>query len=197
MPVLISLLRGVNVVGKNQIKMDQLRALYEELGFADVRSYLQSGNVLFKTRERSLPRLTERIQGAIAERFGCNPVVILRTPEEMRTAIANSPFAERTDVSPSSHIVMFLAGTPDPAGRDRVSVMDTAGEELHLAERELYIHFRNGMGQSKLSTATIEKWLKTPGTARNWNTVTNLLAIAEEMSAPAQNPGTLPRVKRK
>lgn len=197
MPVLISLLRGVNVVGKNQIKMDQLRALYEELGFADVRSYLQSGNVLFKTRERSLPRLAQRIEDAIAARFECNPVVVFRTVDEMRAAIANSPFATRTDVVPGCHIVMFLAGTPDAAGRDRVGGMDTAGEELYLAERELYIHFRNGMGRSKLSTLKIENWLKTPGTARNWNTVTNLLTIAEEMSGPAKNPGTLPRAKRK
>lgn len=197
MPVLISLLRGVNVVGKNQIKMDQLRTAYEELGFSDVRSYLQSGNVLVKTRECSLPRAAKRIQDAIEARFGCRPTVIFRTVEDMRATVANNPFADRTDIAPGYLIVMFLAEAPDTAGRDLIAAMDTAGEELHIGHRELYIYFRNGMGQSKLSTLTIEKRLKIAGTARNWNTVTNLLALAEEMSGTAQNPGTLPRSKRK
>jgi uncharacterized protein (DUF1697 family) len=196
-PVLISFLRGVNVTGKNLIKMDQLRALYEELGFTDVRSYLQSGNVVFKTRERALPRLAKRIQDAIEARFGCRPAVMFRTVEEMRDTIARNPFAGRTDVAPGYLIVMFLAEACDDASRKRVALMDTAGEELHAGEHELYIHFRGGMGQSKLSTLTLEKMLKTAGTARNWNTVTNLLAMAEEMTGAAQNPGTLPLAKRK
>src|SRR6059058_4575947 len=90
MAVIISMLRGVNVGGHNQIKMEALRALYEQLGMQDPRTYVQSGNVVFRTKERDLRRLTKLLEDGIERSFGFRPDVILRTASELRTAIANN-----------------------------------------------------------------------------------------------------------
>src|ERR1700693_2175241 len=98
MPVLISMLRGVNVGGHNKIKMDDLRAAYESLKFEDPRTYVQSGNVIFRTKEKNSAALAKKIQNAIERTFKCSPEVILRTTDELRKAITASPFANRRDL---------------------------------------------------------------------------------------------------
>jgi uncharacterized protein (DUF1697 family) len=183
MPVLISMLRGVNLPNHNKIKMDTLRALYESLKLEDPRTYVQSGNVIFKTREKNSAALAKKIQNAIEREFGCRPEVILRTPDELRKAIAASPFAGRGSLEPSKILVTFLTGEPSPQARATLLKLKDHPEELHLQGRELYIYFPHGVGRSKLPWSSVEKLLKTTGTARNWNSVSNLLAIAEEMEA--------------
>ena len=183
MPVLISMLRGVNVVGRNKIKMDALRALYESLKFESPRTYVQSGNVIFRTRQKNSPALAKKIQNAIESAFGFRPDVMLRTPDELRSAIAASPFAGRSGLEPSKLLVTFLAGEPGLAARDTLDSLKGHPEEVHLKGRELYIYFPNGAGQSKLPWSKVEKLTKATGTARNWNSVTKMLAIAEEMEA--------------
>jgi uncharacterized protein (DUF1697 family) len=186
MPVIISMLRGVNLVGYNRIKMDALRALYESLKLEDARTHIQSGNVIFRTRvslnEKNSAALAKKIQNAIEGKFGFRPEVILRTPDEMRAAIAASPFSRR-DLHPSKVLVTFLAAEPGPEARDTLASFKDYPEELHLKGRELYIYFPNGAGQSKLPWSKVEKLTKVTGTARNWNSVTKMLAIAEEMEA--------------
>lgn len=182
MPVLISMLRGVNLGGHNKIKMEVLRDLYKSLKFEDPRTYVQSGNVIFRTKEKNSPALAKRIQDAIERKFGFAPAVILRTPEEMRKAIAANPFATRRDVEPSKLLVTFLAEEPGlEAGPTIDSLNKKHPEELHLNSRELYIYFPNGAGKTKLPWSSVERLLKTQGTARNWNSVTKMLAIAEEL----------------
>ncbi len=183
MAVLISLLRGVNVGGHNKIKMDALRALYESLKLRDPHTYVQSGNVVFRTEERDVLVLTKRVQKGIERRFGFRPDVIVRTASELRDAIAGNPFATRRDIDPSKLLVMFLATDPGPEARNQVLRIKTDPEELRIDGRELYIYYPNGMARPKLSWAAIEKTLKTPGTGRNWNTVTKLLEIAEALEA--------------
>lgn len=181
MPVVISLLRGVNVGGHNRIAMEALRDLYASLGFLDVRTYVQSGNVLFRTRKTDLPRLAKQIEDGIEKRFGLRPKVILRTPSDLRTTVAANPFAARTGMDPKKIAVVFLDAAP---GKDEIAKarsIQAEPEELHIEGRELYIYFANGMARPKLSPALLDKTLKTTGTARNWNTVTKLLAIAAEM----------------
>src|SRR6516164_7565717 len=112
MPVLVSMLRGVNLGSHNRIKMDDLRALYESLKLENPRTYVQSGNVIFRTKEKNGPQLAMKIQGAIQKKFGCCPEVILRTPDQMRKAIAANPFPERTKVEPAKVLVTFLADQP-------------------------------------------------------------------------------------
>lgn len=181
MPVLISMLRGVNVGGHNKIKMDALRALYESLKLEDPRTYVQSGNVIFRTKEKNSAALAKKIQSAIESKFGFRPEVILRTADEMRAAIASSPFAASRGLEPGKILITFLGGDAGPEAHKTLLSFKEYPEELHLRGRELYIYFPNGAGQSKLPWSKVEKLLQTTGTARNWNSVTKMLAMAEEM----------------
>jgi uncharacterized protein (DUF1697 family) len=189
MAAIVSMLRAVNVGGHNKIKMDALRALYESLQLREPQSYVQSGNVVFKTDERDLVRLTKKIENAIERTFGFRPDVVLRTSSDLREVIAKNPFAKRRDIEPGKLQVHFLASDPGAEARANVLKIKTDPEELCIYGRELYIYFLNGMGQSKLSWAAVNKALKMPGTCRNWNTVTKLLEMAESLEADTRIVG--------
>lgn len=180
MDVVISLLRGINLGGRT-IKMDTLRALYESLGLSDPQTYVASGNVIFRTKERNFDRLTKRIEDAIEKKFGFHSNVIVRTPAELRVAIARNPFAKRSGIEPGKLLVTFLGSHPDKPALERLSKIKADPEELHIEGRELYIYFPNGAGRSKLPWASVEKILGVPGTARNWNSVMKLLEMAEKL----------------
>ncbi|PYT45056.1 MAG: hypothetical protein DMG45_02720 [Acidobacteria bacterium] len=181
MAVIISMLRAVNVGGHNKIKMDALRALYESLKLRDAQTYVQSGNVIFRSNERDIARIAKRIEEGIERKFGFRPAVILRTAAEMREVIARSPFAKRHGIEPGKLVVSFLAGDPGEEAREKVRQIKCDPEELRIEGRELYIYFPNGQGRSKLSGAALEKMLKTQGTGRNWSSVTKMLEMAEKM----------------
>ncbi len=179
MPVVISMLRGVNIGGHHKIKMDALRELYEALHLRSPQTYVQSGNVVFEVDDRDLALLAARIELAIERRFGFRVSVILRTAAELRDAAAKNPFAARPGIEPSKLAVTFLASRPSAEVRSRLLAIETAPEELHIVGRELYTYFPNGMARPKLSWPLVERTLGIPGTGRNWNTVTKLLELAE------------------
>jgi uncharacterized protein (DUF1697 family) len=181
MAVIISMLRGVNVGGHNKIKMDVLRGLYESLGLRDVQTYVQSGNVVFRTKERNLGALGNKIENAIERSLGFRPAVIVRTPSELRDVIARNPFAKRRGIEPSKLLVTFLASHPAAEALEQVLKIKAEPEELHIHGREVYIYYPDGVGRPKLSWVTVEKKLKTFGTGRNWNSVTKLLEMAEKL----------------
>jgi uncharacterized protein (DUF1697 family) len=178
MTVVISMLRGVNVGGHNKIKMDALRTLYESLDLVNPRTHIQSGNVIFAIKNKNMDGLAARIAGAIEKSFSVRCEVILRTAAELQDVIARNPFATRSGVPPNKLVVDFLASDPGPEARDRIRKLQGGPEELHLDGRELYIYFPDGQGRSKLPSSAIDKALKVPATARNWNTVTKLLELA-------------------
>jgi len=178
------MLRGVNVGAHNRVKMDDLRTLYQSLKFEDPRTYVQSGNILFRTKEKPTQELARKIQAAIARKCGCNPDVILRTMAEFKKAIDANPFAKRRDIEPGKLLVSFLSGEPGPEADATIAKLNESHkEELHLKGRELYIYFPDGAGRSKLPWSSLEKLFKVTGTARNWNSVTKMLEMAEEMNA--------------
>jgi len=181
MPVLVCLLRGVNIGGHHKIKMDDLRALCVVLKFVNVQTLLQSGNVVFRTEERSLSTLADKIESAIERKFGFRPEVLLRTVPEMREVVARNPLAKRKGIEPPKFAVAFLEDEPTPAMRKALLAMDIAPEELHVIGRHLYIYFPNGQARPRLSWSQIAKILNTPTTARNWNTVTKLIELAETL----------------
>jgi len=185
MPVMISMLRGVNVGPHNRIKMDALRALYESLKLEEPRTYVQSGNVIFRTKEKDSGKLAKKIQEAIAKKFGCSPAVILRTRSDLKKTVASNPFAGR-DLEPGKILVTFLGGDPGREAQASLATLKKYPEELHLKGRELYIYFPNGAGKSKLPWSQVERLFKVTGTARNWNSITQMLAIAEEMEGAAR-----------
>lgn len=183
MAVIIAMLRGVNVGGHNKIKMEELRALCEALKLRDACTFIQSGNVIFRSEERDLGLLAAKLQKAIERKCGFRPDVILRTAAEMREVIGRNPFAKRREVEPNRLLVTFLTGEPLAEARDKAAQLETAPEELRMERREVYIYFPNGMARPKVSWSTIERILKTSGTGRNWNSVKKMLEIAEKLEA--------------
>jgi len=181
MPVVVSMLRGVNLGPHRRIKMDALRALYESLGLRDAQTYVQSGNVVFKTRERNMASLAKRIEDEIERVFGFRSDVVVRTSGELRAAIAKNPFAGRSGIDPAKLLVTFLASDPGEQAREKIRQIKCEPEEMWIEGRELFIYFPNGLARPKLSIPLIEKTLKTSGTGRNWNSVRALLEMAEKM----------------
>jgi uncharacterized protein (DUF1697 family) len=181
MTTVISMLRGVNVGGHNQIRMDALRSLYESLGLKNPQTYVQSGNIVFTTAERNLARLGQRIEEAIEKKVGFRPGVVLRTAVELKSVIARNPFAKRRDTHPGKLLVAFFNEEPDEEDVGLLRRVRAEGEEVRPSGREIYLYFPDGAGRSRLFAATGK--LKKLGTCRNWNTVTKLLAMAEELEA--------------
>ena len=179
MPVLICFLRGVNVGGHAKIKMDALRSLFVALKFEEPRTYVQSGNIVFKTSERNLRRVAGRIKQAITKKFACSPEIMLRTVAELRAVVSINPFARRANIEPGKLHVFFLSAQPAKNAEENLRQLAIRPEELHLIGRELFIYFPNGVGKSKLPWARLDKALETPGTGRNWNSVTKVLEMAE------------------
>jgi len=161
----------------------KLRAVYQSLKLRDCQTFVQSGNVIFRTEERDLVELAKRIENAIECKFGFHSDVILRTAAELRDVIARNPFAGQRDLEPRKFLVTFLAVDPGKEARSRLLAFKIEPDEVRAEARELYIYYANGLARPKLPWPAIEKVLKTSGTARNWNSVTKMLAIAEKLEA--------------
>jgi uncharacterized protein (DUF1697 family) len=175
----ICLIRGVNVGGNKLLKMDALRALCESIaGITGVKTYLQSGNVVFHS---SLDRgvLAKRIEDGIRKATGFEAKVILRTASEMRDVIAANPFKMGPQREPKAFLVAFLGDEIGNDARALLSKLKIDSEELHFGNRELYLYLPDGIAGSKLSNALTEKKLGVNVTARNWNTVNALFELAE------------------
>ncbi|MFZ3216222.1 MAG: DUF1697 domain-containing protein [Candidatus Acidiferrales bacterium] len=183
MDVIVSMLRGVNLAGRNKIKMDELRALYGSLGMRDAQTYIQSGNVVCRAQARDLTALSKRIEQGIERKFGFRPSVILRTAPELRQVIARNPFAKRSGIEPNKLLVAFLASHPAAEALESMLKIKAEPEGLRVSGRELYVYFPNGMARPKFSMATVERLLKISWTGRNWNTVQKLLEMAEALES--------------
>jgi uncharacterized protein (DUF1697 family) len=183
MAVIIAMLRGVNLGLHRRLKMDELCAVCVSLKLRDVQTYVQSGNIIFRTDDRDLATLTKRLERAIERRFGFQSDVILRTASELRAVIAKNPFAKRRGIEPKKLLVTFLAADPGEDARILLRKIKTEPEELWIDGREMYVYYPNGMARPKLAWPAIERVLKTSGTGRNWNSVINMLQIAEKLEA--------------
>jgi uncharacterized protein (DUF1697 family) len=183
MTVFIALLRGVNLASHNRMKMDRLRAVCESLALRDVQTYVQSGNIVFRSKESDPRKMAAKLEKAIEAEFGFRPPVILRTTAEWKQAIARNPFAKRTGLNPASLLVHFLAQDPGHEAREKARGVPAEEEELHVFDNELYIYFPNGMARPKLKFAAVERALNVTGSGRNWNSVLKLLEMAERLEA--------------
>jgi uncharacterized protein (DUF1697 family) len=178
MQAIIAMLRGVNVGPHNRISMQELRTLCGSLQLQNAQTYVQSGNVVFTSNERNLSALAKRIEDAFERTFGFRARVILRSAAEMQTVIAKNPFAKRKEIDPRKLLVTFLSEELSPEARKQLEEAKAGPEEIRAQARELYVYFPNGMGRSKLP-AVMDRVLRKTGTARNWNSVTKLLEMAE------------------
>jgi len=183
MPAIVSLLRAVNLGSHNKIKMESLRDLYLKLGLRHAQTYVQSGNVVFETRSTDLVKLARKIEDALDETFAIRTPVILRTTADLRSVVKRNPFAGQFEILPNHLLVSFLREHPDAEAPDRLAKIKAHPDILHLDARELYIYYNAGAGKTKLTPAALERALKIPGTARNWNTILKLLEMSEAIDA--------------
>lgn len=168
------MLRSVNVGGRNKLPMAEFRDLLGELGFERVETYIQSGNAVFAT-EQTEQRAAEAIRAALADRFGIETPVLIRSATELREVLAADPFADR-GLDPSQVIVSFLADPPPQP----LEVPDGQPEEAHTIGREVWVHYPTGLGKSKLDRTPFWKPLgKAPVTARNLRSVQKLTEMTE------------------
>jgi uncharacterized protein (DUF1697 family) len=179
MATYVTLFRGINVGGHHLIRMDELKNLYVSLGMQDVLSYIQSGNVVFRSDSPSDPaQLVTLIEDSFEKRFGFHSEVLLRTGTELSAIIAGNHFQSQLSMDPKRLVVMFLSASPGDGERVDLLQSSSGPEQLYFSGTEIYIYYPDGMGRSKLAPGLIEKKLKTLGTARNWNTVLQLQRLA-------------------
>lgn len=171
----VALLRGINV-GGNILKMDRLRLLCSDLGAKDVRTYVQSGNLVFKA-SGAAGQWTQRLEKRLDGESRLPVSVILRTAEELQSLRAKNPFLKDRNIEVARLGVAFLQQAPTPQGIAALRRMDLGSERFHLADREIYLHCPQGFGKAKLYS--LDKVLSQKTTVRNWNTVIKLC----EMSA--------------
>jgi uncharacterized protein (DUF1697 family) len=173
MPTHVALLRGINVGGRNKVAMAELRSVVESLGFSDVATYVQSGNVVFTAGSVEVGAL----EAAIEERLGVSCAVVVLTREQLERVVADNPFPEARE---DTHVhAVFSMGEPD--AEVVAAAVEKAGgdDEARVAGGTLYLHTPNGLGRSKLAVELGRRGPK-DGTARNWRTVKRLLAMLSD-----------------
>ena len=178
MPIIISLLRGINVGGNKKIKMADLRDLYTSLGFQNTQTLLNSGNALFETDISDMSSIQQTIEDTIQSTFGFEVEIILRTPADLEAIIANHPFTDEQLNDPAKIAIVYMDRTPDDEAIDDLRDNNPGHEEIHAGGRELFIFYPDGMGRSKLDHNRIQRTLKVTATVRNWNTTNKLLNLA-------------------
>lgn len=175
MPQLIAFLRAINV-GGHTVKMEQLRALFAELGFANVETFIASGNVIFDATAEDAHALERQIEAHLQRALGYSVATFIRAPAELAAVAAYQPFAAEPDVAAHGLYVAFLASPPSSAAWQKLLALQTTTDAFHVHERELYWLCRTKMSDSAFSGARLEKTLVLPATLRNMTTVQKLAA---------------------
>lgn len=181
MQTFISILRGINVSGQKKILMADLKTLYERLKFKDVKTYIQSGNVIFKS-DSKIPdiQLARKIGKAISAKYNFEVPVIIRTKEELEKIISQNPFAKEKKIDLQKLHVTFLSETPDKEKVELIKEADFLPDQFIINGKEIYLHIPNSYGETKLSNKFFENKLKVSATTRNWNTVNKLFELASQ-----------------
>ena len=172
----VALLRGINVGGKNKLPMADLVAMFREVGCDDVRTYIQSGNVVFSAGPDLVGDIPSLISASIMDQFGYSIPVVTRTASEFEEIVRANPFAETGAEANRLH-VMFLADLPDRAHVEALDPNRSPSDEFAVLGREVFLHFPNGVARSKLTNAYFDSSLSTTSTSRNWRTVGKLLEM--------------------
>jgi len=175
----ISILRGINVSGQKLIKMDALRQMYEDLGFQSVQSYIQSGNVIFQSKDTPNSELEKTITSKISDVFGFDVPVLVLSLEEMKTVAENNPFINVRHEDINFLYVTFLADVPEQALIDKIRNDVKTDDEFEVIGKAIYLFCPKNYGKSKLNNNFFESKLKTHATTRNWKTVLELGKISK------------------
>ena len=180
MPIYVSMLRGINVGGNKTIKMELLRSSLEALGFSQVKTYIQSGNVVFKAPKVSPAALSSKIEKAILRDFGFPVSVIVRTVAEIENTIANNPLVNQPGIDPEKLHVAFLSEAPDPPGLKRLAELTKAPDQSCCVGNAVYLYLPNGVSKSSLWKTPLDRVLSVITTTRNWKTVNTLHQMCKD-----------------
>jgi uncharacterized protein (DUF1697 family) len=175
MNIYVALLRGINVGGRKVVKMQDLKAVFESLDFHSVRTYIQSGNVIFAAAEEHPADLQNRIERKLEEVLGYKVTAIIRTVRELEQVIQGNPFVGKAD--DGMLYVTFLAEAPTAEAIDRLASYRNGEDDVHVASREVYLICRNGYGRTLFSNDFLESKLGVQATTRNWQTVNRIASL--------------------
>lgn len=175
----VALLRGINVGGKNLLPMKALTDIFVSIGCTDVKTYIQSGNILFQSAQ--IDTVASAAQRQIEVQFGLKIPVVLRTAEEIGIAIAVNPFLKRAVGEALLH-VMFLQHQPTPQQIASLDSNRSAPDEFIVIGKQLYLYLPNGAGKTRLTNAYFDAKLKTIGTQRNWRTLRTLAGLLQAIA---------------
>ncbi len=178
MSIYVAMLRGINVGGQKIVKMENLRALFEALGFRRVRTYVQSGNVIFEASRTSPDSLSKNIKKKILSDYGFSVPLILRTLGEMKKIVNDNPFLKERGIDDSKLHVTFLSELPAETTLRKLDALNSLPDQFRIRSREVYLYCPNGYGRTKLSNSAFEKLLSVEATTRNWKTVNALVGIS-------------------
>lgn len=179
MPAYVALLRAVNLGPHNKIAMADLKAVAEGVGLAEARTLLQSGNLVFQAKAQSSAALEKLLEAALAKKLGLKTPVVVRSAAEWRAALEANPFPKEAKSDPSHLVVMALKAKVDKAAVAELVKAIVGREQVKLGDQLLYMVYPDGIGESKLTAALIEKKIGVAGTARNWNTAQKVAAALE------------------
>jgi len=179
MKTFIALFRGINVGGNNKLPMMELAAVLETLGMQNIRTYIQSGNVVFQDKATDAAKRAAQISAAIMQSHGFAPKVMLLDAVKLEQAIKDNPFPE-AEAAPTTLHLNFLDAIPAKPNLDALEKIRAPSERFFLKDNVLYLHAPDGIGRSKLA-ANMERLLGVPITGRNWNTVCKLREMSREM----------------
>lgn len=168
----LSLLRGINVSGQKKILMKDLKTLYEETGFKNVQTYIQSGNVIFETTASK--NLITKIEHQIVKKYTFEVSVIIKTAVELEDIIRKNPFAKNKNIDPARIYITFLAEHPKAEFISQLNEINYEPEKFIIVEKTIYVYCPNGYGKTVFNNNFIENKLKTIATTRNWKTVNAL-----------------------
>ncbi|MEI6434221.1 MAG: DUF1697 domain-containing protein [Bacteroidota bacterium] len=182
MTTYISILRGINVSGQRKILMADLKAIYENLGFSNVATYIQSGNVVFSSGiGLTSPEIAQIIEKQILGQYGFEVPVIVRTLEQMKLTISRNPFLQMPDIDQEKLHVTFLSELPLESNVEKIVAHDFSPDRFTIIENDVYLYCPVSYGNTKLSNKFFESKLKVTATTRNWATVRRLAEIGEGM----------------
>ena len=180
MAIYVSMLRGINVGANKRIKMDALRESFEALGFEQVKTFIQSGNVVYKGAKASTPALSSKIEKRLLDDFRFAVPVVTRTAEEIAGAIKNNSFAAAKGIDQAKLHVMFLSAAPTPDASSKFAALVAEPEQCCCLEKEIYLYLPNGVAESKLMKSPLDRILSVVTTTRNWRTVNSLHQMCQE-----------------
>lgn len=182
MKTYIALLRGINVSGHKIIKMEKLREVLKALEFDQISTYIQSGNILFRSNIYEEKKLEKMIADLIYKHFGFDVSVVVLTPEDLQKTINDNPFSKENIELPQPYVA-FLSTIPARSDVDVLKATNFQKDRFEVIEKNMYLHYADGAGSTKLSNVIIEKKLRLTATVRNWKTVLKLIELADAMNA--------------